>query len=88
MSATYMTSHISLQRGKINEISDQMPCLGKALFETEMSIKTSVCKYKPKYILYTFGEEIIALNLFLDVFQLDLEKFECCRLLCVTLTDC
>ena len=66
--------------GQINIISDQMPCLGKALFETEPSIKTLVRKYKPKYILDTFSEEVIALNLFLDVFQLDLEKFECCRL--------
>ena len=68
MSVTYMTSHVSLQRDKINEISDQMdfPCL--ALFETEPPIKTLVCKYKPKYILDTFGEEIIALNLLIDVF--------------------
>ena len=29
----------------------------------------------------TFGEEIIALNPLIDVFQLDFEKFECCRLL-------
>ena len=78
MSVTYMTSNISLQRDKINEISDQMPCL--ALFETEPSIKTLVCKYKPKYILDTFGEEIIALNSLIDMFQLDFEKFECCRL--------
>ena len=56
-----------------------MPCL--ALFETEPSIKTLVCKYKSKYILDTFGEEIIALNPLIDVFQLDFEKFECCRLI-------
>ena len=28
----------------------------------------------------TFREEIIALNPLIDVFQLDFEKFECCRL--------
>ena len=28
----------------------------------------------------TFGEEIIALNRLIDVFQLDFDKFECCRL--------
>ena len=78
MSVAYMTSYISLQKDKINEISDQMPCL--ALFETKPSIKTLVCKNKSKYILDTFGEEIIALNLLIDVFQLDFEKFECCRL--------
>ena len=55
-----------------------MPCL--ALFETEPSIKTLVCKYKSKYILDKFSEEIIALNPLIDVFQLDFEKFECCRL--------
>ena len=66
--------------------SNALPCL--ALFETELSIKTLPCKYKSKYILDTFGEKIIALNPLIDVFQLDFEKFECCRFLCVTLTDC
>ena len=28
----------------------------------------------------TFGEEIIVLNPLINVFQLDFEKFECCRL--------
>ena len=58
--------------------SNALPCL--ALFETEPSIKNMVCKYKSKYILDTFGEEIIVLNPLIDVFQLDFEKFECCRL--------
>ena len=74
-------------QNKWNQRSNALPCL--ALFETEPSIKTLVCKYKSKYILDTFSEGIIALNLLIDVFQLDFEKFECCRLfLCVTLTDC
>ena len=55
--------------------SNALPCL--ALFEAEPSIKTLVCKYKSKYILDTFAEEIIALNPLIDVFQLDFEKFEC-----------
>ena len=65
-------------QNKRNKRSNALPCL--ALFETEPSIKTLVCKYKSKYILDTFGEEIIALNPLIDVFQLDFEKFECCRL--------
>ena len=40
---------------------------------------------KSKYILDTFGEEAIALNPLIDVFQLDFEKFECCRLFFVLL---
>ena len=61
-------------QNKLNQQSNALPRL--AIFETEPSIKRLVCKYKPKYIL----EEIIALNLIIDVFQLDFEKFECCRL--------
>ena len=65
-------------QNKWNMRSNALPCL--AIFENEPSIKTLVCKYKSKYILDTFGEEIIALNPLIDVFQLEFEKFECYRL--------
>ena len=65
-------------QNKRNQRSNALPCL--ALFETEPSIKTLVCKYKSNYNLDTFVEEIIALNPLINVFQLDFEKFECCRL--------
>ena len=64
-------------QNKLNQRLNALPCL--ALFETEPSIKTLVCKYKPKYILDTC-KEIKALHPLIDVFQLDFEKFECCRL--------
>ena len=51
MPVTYMTPHISLQRDKIDEVSDQMYCLVLHYYEIELLIKTLVCKYKPKYIL-------------------------------------
>ena len=73
-------------QNKRNKRSNALPCL--ALFETEPSIKTLVYKYKSKYILDTFGEEIIALNPFIDVFQRDLRSLNVADFLCVTLTDC
>ena len=83
MLVTYMTSHISLQRDKINEVSDQMPCLVQYYYKSEPSIKRLVTNTNQNTFQNkeTFGEVIIALNPLIDVFQLDFEKFECNRLI-------